>query len=105
MTWGSLVLLDIAEPSRTVPRGTSEQYLFCRIVSACLKLRDTWWRSEFFLAKYFLRFLNRCQKARRVRSNQIRSSAEVRADPTVEPKLTKMDGLMYPPVPTRLGGG
>ncbi|KAL3186273.1 hypothetical protein MRX96_027999 [Rhipicephalus microplus] len=57
MTWGSLVLLDIAEPSRTVPRGTSEQYLFCRIVSACLKLRDTWWRSEFFLAKYFLRFL------------------------------------------------
>lgn len=61
MTWGSLVLLDIAEPSRTVPRGTSEQYLFCRIVSACLKLRDTWWRSEFFLAKYFLRFFNRCQ--------------------------------------------
>ncbi|XP_075747141.1 uncharacterized protein LOC142804275 isoform X2 [Rhipicephalus microplus] len=65
MTWGSLVLLDIAEPSRTVPRGTSEQYLFCRIVSACLKLRDTWWRSEFFLAKYFLRFFNRCQFERR----------------------------------------
>ncbi|XP_049270935.1 uncharacterized protein LOC119391875 [Rhipicephalus sanguineus] len=61
MTWGSLVLLDITEPSRTVPQGTSEQYLFCRIVSACLKLRDTWWRSEFYLAKYFLRFLNRCQ--------------------------------------------
>ncbi|KAL1485397.1 hypothetical protein MTO96_010119 [Rhipicephalus appendiculatus] len=61
MTWGSLVLLDMSEPSRTVPRGMSEQYLFCRIVSACLKLRDTWWRSEFYLAKYFLRFLNRCQ--------------------------------------------
>ncbi|KAH6933360.1 hypothetical protein HPB50_014390 [Hyalomma asiaticum] len=60
MTWGSLVLLDITEPSRTVPQGLSEQYLFCRIVSACLKLRDTWWRSEFYLAKYFLRFLNRC---------------------------------------------
>ncbi|XP_077534587.1 uncharacterized protein LOC144146515 [Haemaphysalis longicornis] len=61
MTWGSLVLLDMGEPSRTVPAGLSEQYLFCRIVSACLKLRDSWWRSEFFLAKYFLRFLNRCQ--------------------------------------------
>lgn len=61
MTWGSLVLLDMNEPSRTVPLGYSEQYLFCRIVSACLKLRDSWWRSEFYLAKYFLRFLNRCQ--------------------------------------------
>ncbi|XP_077508007.1 uncharacterized protein LOC144119197 isoform X2 [Amblyomma americanum] len=61
MTWGSLVLLDMGEPERTVPQGLSEQYLFCRIVSACLKLRDTWWRSEIYLAKYFLRFLNRCQ--------------------------------------------
>ncbi|CAN7986951.1 unnamed protein product [Ixodes pacificus] len=61
MSCASCVLLDMAEPDVTVPAGLSEQYLFCRIVSACLKLRDSWWKSELYLSKHFLRFLNRCQ--------------------------------------------
>ncbi|CAN7985804.1 unnamed protein product [Ixodes hexagonus] len=61
MACASTALLDMAEPDVTVPAGLSEQYLFCRIVSACLKLRDSWWKSELFLSKHFLRFLNRCQ--------------------------------------------
>ncbi|EEC00738.1 hypothetical protein IscW_ISCW000660 [Ixodes scapularis] len=61
MSCASCALLDMAEPDVTVPAGLSEQYLFCRIVSACLKLRDSWWKSELYLSKHFLRFLNRCQ--------------------------------------------
>lgn len=61
MQWTAFVLSDITQPGRTVPKDFSEQYLFCRIVSGCLKLRDSWWKTELYLAKYFLRFLNRCQ--------------------------------------------
>ncbi|XP_064460562.1 uncharacterized protein LOC135370695 isoform X3 [Ornithodoros turicata] len=61
MQWTVFVLTDMAATGKRIPKGFSEQYLFCRIVSGCLKLRDAWWKTELYLAKYFLRFLNRCQ--------------------------------------------